>query len=409
MSSSAQRLPDPPIFRGFARNRLLRRVAGGDMRATQAQIESFRTFAHAGDPLADELVEEMRTLPAGEGRRLFERAVEEGIAAIDEPPDALEAFFEHMGSVPCWVDPQKLDLAARAITRTGVLGVYGPLPDLALIGGYLASRADKVLVRAGDLDKKAPRRLAETANWWVEVTSPGGLDRYANGFKGIARVRLTHAHIRAAMRRQDDWNYDDWDSPVNQIHTVGTLILFSVPFVVGLRSLGFRFSAEERVAIFHFWRYVGYLMGIDPEILPADEADAWRITWLESATEFIPDEDSRRLARAMLAATAITHGLSGEGPATRLTAWALMSLHGSYSRLTLGNHSADLLGIPNRPPFAAALVALATANFALETARRTIPGATRLSVLTGDKTRRAAVRSLTRRTQADLSYTREGT
>ena len=409
MSSNEKRLPHPPIFRGFPRNLAVRLFAGEDIRATEAQVESFRNFAHAGDPLADALVEEMRSLPAGEGRRLFERAVDDGIAAISDPPDALAAFFEHVESVPFWVDPAKLELAARAMTRTGLLGVYGPLPDLALIGGYLASRADKVLVRAGDLDKKAPRRLAETANWWVEVTSPGGLDRSAEGFKGIVRVRLTHAHIRAVMRQDDDWNYEDWDSPVNQIHTVGTLILFSVPFTVGLRALGFRFSDKERAAIFHFWRYVGYLMGIDPELLPADEADAWRITWLVATTEFLPDEDSRRLAQAMLAATATTHGLSGDDPATRLAAWAVASLHGSYSRLALGNHSADQLGIPNRPPFQAAIIALAAANFALETARRSIPGATRLSVLTGDRTRRAALRRLTRQTEADLTYTREAT
>lgn len=408
MAANEKRLPHPPVFRGFPRDYAVRLLAGEDIRATEAQVESFRRFAHAGDPLADALVAEMRTLPAGEGRRLFELAVDEGIAAVSDPPEALAAFFEQVEAVPCWVDSAKLELAARATTRTGLLGVYGPLPDLALIGGYLASRADKVLVRAGDLDKKAPRRLAETANWWVEVTSPGGLDRFSEGFRGILRVRLTHAHVRAAMGRREDWDYDEWDSPINQIHTVGTLILFSVPFTAGLRGLGFRFSDKERAAIFHFWRYVGHLMGIDPEILPADEADAWRITWLEATTEFIPDEDSRRLAQAMLGATAPSHGLTGDDAATRLAVWILTSLHGSYSRLVLGGHSADLLGIPNRRPFQAAVVGLAVANFGLETARRRIPGATRLTVFTGDKTRRAAVRRITRQTDADLSYTREG-
>ncbi len=409
MAANQKRLPHPPVFRGFPRSLAVRLLAGEDMRATEAQVESFRRFSHAGDPLADALVAEMRTLSAGEGRRLFELAVEEGIAAVSDPPDALTAFFEQVDAVPFWVDSAKLDLAARATTRTGLVGVYGPLPDLALVGGYLSSRADKVLVRAGDLDKKAPRRLAETANWWVEVTSPGGLDRFSEGFKGILRVRLTHAHVRAAMGRREDWNYDDWDSPINQIHTVGTLILFSVPFTAGLRGLGFRFSEKERAAIFHFWRYVGHLMGIDPEILPADEADAWRITWLAAATEFIPDDDSRRLAQAMLGATAATHGLTGDDAVTRLAVWILASLHGSYSRLALGGHSADVLGIPDRRPFQALLLGLAAANFGLETARRRIPGATRLTVFTGDKTRRAAVRRIARQTEADLSYTREET
>ncbi len=404
---SEPRVPDPPLFSGFPRKIAMRLLAGGDVRADAAQVEWFRTFAHAGDPLADALVEEMRS--ARTGRRLFDRALEDGLASLDDPPEALVQFFEQVEAVPGWVDPAKLDLAARAMTRTGLLGVYGALPDIALIGGYLASRPDKVLVRAGDLQRKAPARLAETANWWIEVTSPGGLDRDAGGFKGIVRVRLTHAHIRAAMNHREDWNYDDWDSPVNQIHMVGTLILFSVVFTAGLRGLGFRFSATEREAVFHFWRYIGYLMGVHPELLPTNEDDAWRITWLEAATEFTPDEDSRMLAEAMLEALAETHGITGDDYLSRLAGWTLSSLHSSYSRLALGSENADLLGIPKRPPFHAAVAGIAAANFAVETARRAIPGASRVSVALGDRTRRAALGRVTRTTGADLSYTRDDT
>jgi len=395
------------MLRAFPFNLALRLFMHTDVRATQEQLDAFRRFSTVGDPLADELVAEMRRLPSGQGRRLFEQAVENGIAAVNDPPPALAVFFQEVESVPGWVDHDKLELAARAMTRTGLIGVYGPLPDIALIGGYLASRPDKVLIRAGDLDKKAPRRLAETANWWVEVSSPGGLDRFADGFKAIVRVRVTHAHIRAAMHAREDWDYEAWDHPVNQIHTVGTLILFSVIFTVGLQALGYRFSRREREAIFHFWRYVGHLIGVHPDLLPVNEADAWRITWLEAATEFIPDEDSPRLAQAMLAAAPAVHGIRGRSPGARLAGWTLVSLHSSYTRLALGHGNANQLGIPNRPPFHAAIVALAAANFALETARQRIPGATALSVYAGDKTRRAAMRTVTRKTGADLTYTRE--
>jgi hypothetical protein len=395
------------MLQAFPYNLALRLFMDADIRATPEQLDAFRRFATVGDPLADDLVAEMRQLPAGQGRRLFEHAVEHGIASVDDPPPALAAFFAQVESVPVWVDHDKLELAARAMTRTGLLGVYGPLPDIALIGGYLASRPDKVLVRAGDLDKKAPRRLAETANWWVEVSSPGGLDRFAEGFKAVIRVRLTHAHVRAAMHAREDWNYEAWDHPVNQIHTVGTLILFSLIFTVGLQALGYRFTRREREAIFRHWRYVGHLMGVHPDLLPVDEADAWRITWLEAATEFIPDEDSRRLAHAMLAAGPAIHGIRGHGPAARLAGWTVVSLHSSYMRLALGHGNANHLGIPNRPPFHAAVIGFAAANFAFETARQRIPGATRLSVYTGEKTRRAAMRAVTRQTRADLSYTRE--
>jgi hypothetical protein len=405
--AAEERLPHPPLFQSFPFNLAVRALPGADIRATPAQLAAFRKFATVGDPLADELVSEMRGLPAGQGRRLFEQAVEQGLESLEDPFPALAAFFEQVETVPWWVDPDRLALGAQVMTRTGVLGSYGPLGDIGLVGGYLASRPLKVLVRSGDLDRKAARRLAETAHWWIEVTSPGGLDRSAEGFKSTVRVRLTHAHIRAAMHRRGDWNYADWDHPVNQIHTVGTLILFSVMFTVGLRTLGFRFTRREREAIFHFWRYVGYLMGIPSELLPTDEADAWRITWLEALTELIPDEDSRRLTKAMFDAIPASHGVPGEDPASRLAAWILTSLHGGYIRLALGKQNADLLGVPDRPLGQAAMAAFAAANFGLETVRRMVPGATKVSVTAGDRSRRAALKLVTRQTGADLRLRRD--
>lgn len=53
-------------------------VPGRDIRATAEQRESFRRFAHAGDPLADAVVAMFARLPVGQGRRMFETAIEEG-------------------------------------------------------------------------------------------------------------------------------------------------------------------------------------------------------------------------------------------------------------------------------------------------------------------------------------------
>lgn len=400
------RLRNPPLFRSFPFNVAVRRLAG-DVRATPAQLEEFRRFATIGDPVADALVAEMRSLPPGEGRRLFNQALEHGIDTIDDPPPALRAYFQAIESVPVWVDPAKLALGARTMTRTGILGVYGPLPDIALMGGYLSSKPDKVLVRAGDLYRKAPGRLIETATWWVQISTPGGLDRFADGYKSTARVRLTHAHIRAAMHAQDDWNYEEWDHPVNQIHTVGTLILFSVVFTAGLQILGFQFSRREREAIFHFWRYMGHLLGVHPELLPATEGDAWRITWLEALTEFLPDEDSEKLAGAMLAAVPTAHGLRGETRRDRALGWLLSQLHGTYSRLALGPRNADRLGLPDRPVFLPVIGAISAANFALETVRRVVPGATDRAVRRGDVERRKMLERASRTSRPDLSFTRE--
>lgn len=76
-------------------------------------------------------------------------------------------------------------------------------------------------------------------------------------------------------------------------------MLFSLANLAGCQALGMRFSRRERDAVFHLWRYVGLVMGIDPELIPVTEDDTWRLFWLEADSEFHPDDDSYRLAQAL--------------------------------------------------------------------------------------------------------------
>ena len=398
-TGSAERLPDPPFLTEFPFNLLLHRLAPHDIRASREQVERFRTFAAAGDPLADAVVAAMREVPGGRGQRLFEQALVEGIDAVPDPPEAFRAFFAQVDDVPFWVDTDQLEQGARAIRRSGVWGLFA-LRGLALMGGYLASRPDKTLVATGNLETAAPRRLVETASWWIDVTEPGALNRNGIGFQNALRVRIMHAQVRAAMRRRRDWDYEAWDHPVNQVQVVGTLVLFSLAFLVGTQAFGLRFSAKERAAVVHLWRYVGFLSGVDPELLPATESDTWRMFWLEAATEFVPDEDSFRLAQALTS----TVGPDGDGPLEQLLRWLVSNYLGSYSRLLLGRRNADFLGLPDNKPFQAAVLATSAANLALELARPLVPGATRISELIGALTRRRLVEQGIRAVRADLGY-----
>lgn len=404
LQTDSHRLEHPPLFQQFP-TRLATLIAPTDMRATEAQLKAFREFAHKGDPLADALVEEMRNNPAG--RKNFEVALERGLNTVDNPSPALKAFFNAVESIPYWVDPEKLQLGAHTIQRTGLLGAYGALVDVSLMGGYLSFRALKVLVQTGEIDSKAPRRIAETALWWMAVTEDGGLDRFATGFKNTLRVRLVHAQIRAGMARRTDWDFDAWDAPINQPQMAGTQLLFSLVGLLGLRVMGFRFTDEEVDAVTQLWRYVGLLMGVDEALLPANETDAWRLLWLVATTEFQPDDDSRKLAGALCKALPPLHGIHGDGPASRLAAWAVTGYHSTLSRLVFGNPNGDALGLPRQPLFILPAVAAAATTFTLETLRRNIPGATALSVRFGRTTRRMALERLAPPLKPNLSYTRE--
>ncbi|MDT7726928.1 MAG: hypothetical protein QOI21_3504 [Actinomycetota bacterium] len=396
-----ERLPDPELFRHGGFRLASRLFIDGDIRGTAPQVRRLREFAQAEDPRADAVVAWMHKQPAGEGRKLFERAIVEGVDALDSPPAELVAFFRDVEAMPYWVDSGRLERGAKAITRTGLLGLF-PLADMSLMGGYLASRATKVLVGTGEIEFMATKRLVETATWWIDVTTPGTLQQGKKGYVSALRVRLVHAHVRAAMNGRKDWDYAAWDRPVNQVQTTGTLLLFSLVFMFGTQLLGVRYSDRERADILHLWRYVGWLMGVDEELLPANEDDAWRMLWLLAATEFIPDDDSKRLAKALLK----THGGIGEGRGAlgKVLSHVSVRVHSSISRLVLGKANADFLELPNDPVAQAAILAIAGVNFAAETFRPFIPGATALQERIGRAGRRTYVKRLDKIFAPDTTY-----
>lgn len=398
----------PDFFTTFPFNLGIRLLAPGDITPAEQQRADYQRFTLLGDPLADDLVAEFRQLPPGTGRAMFNQAVDHGIDTVTDPPPALTAFFEHVDAVPYWLDRGKLAHAARATGRTGIWSMLVALPTLALNGGYLASRADKTLIGTGALSVRsmAPRRIAETTLWWTSVTGPGGLDRFGDGFRSLLRVRLMHALVRSGSSRRADWDHDAWDEPVNQTQLAGTLMLFSLANIVGCQALGLSFSARERRSVFHLWRYVGYLMGIHPDLLPVDENDTWRLLWLQADYEFLPDADSRVLSEALFASVGGVLGLGGDDRRSRRLNALVTEFNLAYGRLLLGEKNARTLGMSYRRRYLGLVIATAGVNRLFEVPRRWVPGATRLAEHLGVAVQHRVGERIRMAAEPDLTYSR---
>ncbi len=380
-------------FRGIVDERRLR--------PDPAQIDWFRTFAHDGDPLADAVV---RDIAEGDATAAAVRAaLAQGFAAqpLQEAPESVAEFFDRTSKPPYWLELEQVRAGQVALGRVGVLGLMS-LGSLALMGGYLSKRSIKPLMRTGELDAMAPRRLVETASWWLEVTTPGSLEPGGPGVLATLQVRMTHAHVRRWMHRTPDWDYEAWDSPVNQIQMAGTHLLFSVACMGGLQRLGVHFDAQERAAIMHLWRYVGWLMGVDEALLPATEADAWRLFWLMAATELDPDDDSRALAEALVRNSGLA---AAEVP--DLVVRAGLSFNAGLSRYLLGEQACDALGLQRSASGKVVVRALTRAVAVAETGRRLVPGATRVLRVVGHQSRRQFIANAVQRVGADQSYARD--
>lgn len=401
-AGAPSRVPDPNSRLGW-KTTALKRLLGTrtDPNPTQAQLDEFVGFLDAGDPLADGVVAWMHAHGMREARALVQRASAEGIASIPDAPAPLRDFFAQAEFVPLWVDTAKLDLACDVHRRTGPMAEL-VLRNVALMGGYVAAAATKPLAFTAQLDRATARRLVETGKYWVEVTRRGALLPRNAGWQTSIHVRLMHAQVRYMLNRSEKWDRAAWGAPLNQADTVATNLLFSYIFMHSLRALGFRFTTEEREAVIHLWRYAGYLMGIDARLLPASEDDAARIAFMNFLTLAPPDEDSRRLAQALLD---VSWDFAEKTP--WIPGWATkIEYHyrAGFSRLILGSQTSDLLGIPDN---AMKLGVLATAPviWSLETLRRRIPGATRLAVKAGELLHERGLQAAIAAHQADTTFT----
>src|SRR6185295_7632416 len=191
-------------------------------------------------------------------------------------PRALVRLFEQIDDVPFWVDREQLDLGGAAFLRCGVFGLFalgaGSLPLT-----YAPPAANKPLAFSRRLVEMAPRRIFDTMRFQLETCVPGGLRRCSDGFKISIRVRLVHAQMRRILLASGRWDAAAWGAPVNHADQAYVNVLFSAYPLGWLRRLGFHFTPEESDAVMQVWRYSGHLLGLEPTLLPATEAEARRL------------------------------------------------------------------------------------------------------------------------------------
>jgi hypothetical protein len=265
-----------------------------------SSIDRLSELLHEGDPLADAVVEAFSRLPPGTGRRMLEEALRNGIGSVSGAPDALRALFAEVDHVPAWVDRDAIERGGELLFRAGWFG--GLSLGTSLIYGYASPGGNKPLVFSGRLNEQAPRRLMETSRFVEATCLPGGLRRFAEGFAITVKVRVMHAQVRRLLLESGRWSSEDWGLPINQHDMGGTSLLFSAVPIDSLRKLGFEHGEEEIHLFMQLWRYSGYLMGVSPEVLPTSEREARRLMDMIASTEAEPDDDSRRLTRALFAA-----------------------------------------------------------------------------------------------------------
>jgi hypothetical protein len=303
------------------------------------------------DELGARLADAMR-LRAGDPERVtmdeFGTALREGVEAVDDPAPALVEFFETANRVPEWVDWDLLARGARAYRRFGQ-NAADILVVLSLIGGYRFGGPTDLLVATGGLSgDMTVLRLAETQKWTVALSAPSALRPGGEAWRLTLHVRAMHALVNQRFAPQ--WDVGRWGLPINQADQAATLGLFDAVVLLGVRALGVPVSRADSRAVMHLWRYVGWLMGVDEDLLVDSERERHRINYHLLLAQADISEAGPRLARAIVDAQRDLAFGRFAGVRGRVARERLLSL----MTVLLGPQSMAELGLPLRPPWVVA-------------------------------------------------------
>ena len=301
---------------------------------SHGRLAHLARFLTVGDDVGDEASAALTPLPLPEREAQLSRLLADPGSALTTP---LRPLSQSLYPTPPWVDFTRCDRGGATLMRAGIFG--GLVLGLrSLVLGYCSPGGNKPLVFSGRLKENAPRRLAETGRFFQAVCLPGGMRPGGEGFGASVRVRLVHSQVRRLLVPSPRWDSGVWGTPVNQVDMAGTILLFSLAVVDGLRLLGLRLTSEEMEDVLHLWRWVGHVMGVDSELLCGSEAEARSLWALVSETAGAPDEDSVALTHALL--NSMTHPPADRGPGLP------PSVVFTLSRFLIGDARADALKYP---------------------------------------------------------------
>lgn len=327
------------------------------------------------DDLSDRVVASFGDLKRGEGWRLLERGLRR--EPIPEAPAPLREMIEEAASVPAWVDWKTTDRGGDLLMRAGALG-GAVLGARSLVLGYASPGGNKPLVFSGRLKEKASSRLNETARFVQAVCRPAGMRPFAEGWQITLKVRLIHAQVRKMLLASPRWDSSAWGLPANQHDLAGTTLLFSASIIDGLRKLGMNISHEEAEAYIHLWRWIGRVIGVSPDILPASVPEAMRLADLIELTMGEPDQDSRDLTKALFESA-----FEGANTPAKVRAAKRSSTFGMMiCRELVGDELADKLAVP-RQSARHALPIMKRFVSAMERVSRVVPFGERSAVVVG--------------------------
>ncbi|HII63712.1 MAG TPA: DUF2236 domain-containing protein [Candidatus Poseidoniaceae archaeon] len=252
------------------------------------------------DPSADEIVNRIAKGGAIEETNRMLRSI---IMNHQEVPSGLPSYLydwlNESCQLPDWVDMERIRGANKFFREDG--------PSISLFACttgflwmYACANGSKVLSKSRRLSEDTERRIAETAQFILEVSQKGGLEPDGGGLRMIQKVRLMHSSIRWFIHNKGDWDYETWGAPINQEDMLGTIMVIGAQVLEDMQKMGIKMKKKHMDDWWYLWRAIGEVMGVEPELLPVEREEASRVTRIILDHQLQVDQDSIDLTRSLL-------------------------------------------------------------------------------------------------------------
>ncbi len=305
--------------------------------------ETYVSHTTVGDPVMDNLLEELQGIEQSDVHRYIRAGMEEDRAELRKAPQAVREFFvDAPQQEPEWLDHSAFGPGIRAFHRNSGL-VLAAFVAGALIEGF-CTLISKSFVQTGRIFDNGVWRLKQNNRHQLEIFWPGGLERYGEGWKLSVRIRFVHGQVRRLLGQSEEWDWDAWGAPISGAHMGYAAACFASRSAKHSTTLGARYSEEERASFHAVWRYAGYLMGVPESILYTDEAHANRIFDIGNLCEPDPTEDAIIMTNALINSAPLVAGIEEPESRKKLVQRVIYPV----SRGLIGRELADVLRFPNR-------------------------------------------------------------
>ncbi|WP_245950646.1 oxygenase MpaB family protein [Saccharothrix carnea] len=260
---------------------------------------AFEALKFEGDPLADAVIADL----VATGRVGLVNEVLEHFRANDQPipeqlPESVREFLVATDNPPAWVDPDRVARAYEFFVDDGV-HVASVLTFGSMVNCYAQPRASRVLTLTHGLNQPH-RRLSETSQFVVDMM---GRDAFGSGGRfvpTIQKTRLIHAAVRHFLTASGRWDVAADGVPVCRQDMAGTLLIFSIQVIEGMRRIGISVTEQEAEDYYYVWRATGDMLGIPVDAMPESLHDARELSATVVQAAYGPSPDGVVLTRHLL-------------------------------------------------------------------------------------------------------------